>query len=448
MKKEIGILTGFILLSFLMAALQGCGVRDVSPTDEELKNNYMLTLPGFWELTKFDVKITENIGTEIRPVFLSKFQAQVRLKNPTFIKNKDSLRKYLMFGRRLRQNYNMVFLKPAGQVGDTVTIYGRAVTKRHRGTWNIEFKLENDPISDLGEPANYFKGEVKIFEESDEEKALFAGLEDKVEAEKKKQRDLEEDRLGKEKQRRDLENEKYRKNLVEEKKRQKKQRIRNLIEEPKVYKFGKEPKLEKEKQVDNLYPTNKLTRSPFLVKSSLVSFKDLNYKYSDIHSSGSTKSESGAENFFLRVLFINATQSSFNNIYICVQHFIVDKPYTISHGGNVRRSYSKDKNKLYVKKIYRLEKILPNQKLVIDTKGINLRFSKYQFVDDAYDRSHAGLDDTYRSFSGEEYSGYIISIFHKRKLLFQRTSNRNLKEKGVEKLSIKGQIINDNLFKD
>jgi len=48
MKKKTGILSGFVLFSFLVAVFQGCGVRDVSPTEEELKNNYMLRLPGFF----------------------------------------------------------------------------------------------------------------------------------------------------------------------------------------------------------------------------------------------------------------------------------------------------------------------------------------------------------------------------------------------------------------
>lgn len=205
-------------------------------------------------------------------------------------------------------------------------------------------------------------------------------------------------------------------------------------EELKTYTYGKEPQLEYELREEPIYRTKNLTGSPIMIKIQRINEDKFMEKIKNVHYWGTSFSEKGEELNFLRVFLFNATNLTFKNMKICVQHFTVDKPYTTRTGAYHKKIFDKSKMKLYELKTYSLHYIPAHSRVVIDTPGVNLPFSRSGFIDDAWDRTHAYADDTYKTESGELYAGYIISFFHNKKLLLQMTNNKMLEEKGIKAL--------------
>lgn len=398
--------------------LTGCGKEIAEPSEERLFSTFQFELPSYWKLISFKKQMTKNIGNKVRPVYKSKFKADVLLEVPVYNLDRAALAKYVQLKNTIKNRFGEIldndisFIKQISEKGEVRQVVGIATSTYVNGGWNMKFKIENVLFSTMGTPASFFDQKNAIITGTAQAKKFFNDLEKKIQVHGDRER----------------EENKKREQIL--KKQNEDRKFKALI----TYDYGKEPKLKIKPEGKSFAATNNLTQSPFLVKVMLLREKDYSVKTRDARPSGTSKREAGAEKIHIRTLLMNPSTRSFKNVKICIQHFIYDKPYTVKQTYYRKRSYSKVGVKEYIKKFYKLEYIPPNQKLVFDTSGIALNFSKSQFIDDAYDRSRRGLDDTYKSESGEEYAGAIVSIFYKDKLIYQETNNRTLRDKGIKEM--------------
>jgi hypothetical protein len=196
----------------------------------------------------------------------------------------------------------------------------------------------------------------------------------------------------------------------------------------KIYKFGKEPKLDVQMIDEPLYKTKNLTQPPFMIKIERINDKKYNSivkgsPYWDYYSS-----KEGINMNFLRVLLMNPSYNYYKNITIHIHHYLVDKPKYVSSYG-IRKTYDSSKVKLFETEINTITAIPKNSKIVIDTHGIKTSFSETRAGDVGY------YSGAYHRDASDVYAGYIISFFSNGKLLLQMTNNKALEEKGIKNLS-------------
>jgi len=420
----------YLCFIFILLLLFGCSSKEESsaakgqaPDAKELKNNLLLQLPGYYELTDFNLHVTENAGSEIRPLYKTKFKAHLKLKEDLFFMDNDLIYKYGLYpsDMRIRMGSSIAFLKKTGSSEDEIILYGMAVTQEQGRTWQIVFQFENDILESSGQPLNFFKYRTKVISGTESEEDFFKKLDEEVKQKENQRTEEEQKRI-------DAVQKQEEKRKRERQKRKEEAQLGNF----KVYKFGNEPKLDNSPKNDKLIPTSNLTKNPFFIKSFLIDEKVLTTKESSYRRSGTRKYKSGVKSFYLRILLMNPAPEPYKNLYVSVHHYVYDIPHNVS--GTYSASHRRDKVKVYTKKLYRLKKVPGKQKIVIDTEGIDLSFSEYKFIDDGWDRTH-GYDDTYSSKTGEIYVGYIISIFNNKKLIYQQTNSRDLREFGIKKFN-------------
>jgi hypothetical protein len=445
MKKFAVLITA---LSFFTFA--GCGVSYKPPAEMELSDGFAVNLPSYWEVASFKMDMSVNQGSEYTPLYKTKFHAELRLKTDTFVDSSVSALKYNNVKNQIYDLFRetlpgIIFVCKASQAGIVKTVNGVATSERYRGAWSTQFSIENDPVPALGKPLDFFQGAEVVVEGSEREQRLFAELETRINEENARKKAEIQRNEDEAKRKSDEQLAAYQKQREEEQKafeeQSKKMQAdwerlnRNdqaQMEEVQVYKLGQEPKLDTEPLDVKLYPTKVLVQSSVMAKVSLVEDVDLHTKTRDVHSSGTDRYEAGVKNYHLRILLLNPGEKAYGEMTVLVQHFVFDKPKTTT-GGQI---YSKEKVKPYQQKLNRIKNVNSNEKFVFDTTPIALSFSKSQFIDDAWDRTH-GADDTYKKETGEQYAGFVISIFGDGKLVFQKSSSRNLRDRGVTSLDTK-----------
>lgn len=55
-----------------------------APEEADIGAFFGFGIPAVWSVESFDVEATQNIGTEVRPVFVSRFKSDVILEQDTF----------------------------------------------------------------------------------------------------------------------------------------------------------------------------------------------------------------------------------------------------------------------------------------------------------------------------------------------------------------------------
>ena len=445
------------MVLFLFACLFcACSVQDQNfPTEAELREHFQVQIPALWQVTSFKTDNPDFSGSSLHR---SRFQAVIELKTPIYQMDSEMNNLYLNKRRNYGSKYSFFlapdtrFVKLVSPAGEKHEIFGIVTVKKYRGEWDIDIRIENDPNRFSGKPLNFYQGGTVYVSGSSECEKFWDDLKKraqegegiltkKKEALQKEKDDIQKKRdEGVRKQKEQIEamqkealktQQEYMKALEKTSVEQMKEPFNEL----KIYKFGQEPDVESEKKNVVLFPTKNLTKSPFMLNVTLFDEKDYDYKTRSFHYSGSYSSEQGNRMIFLRVLFINPIAKKYKDLIVIVSHYIYDIPYSRTTGSVGTTIVDKSKIKLYKNRFYKLKYVKPNFKYVIDTQGIELYFEKSKFIDDSYDRSHPRLDDTRRSKTGHEYVGFIISILHKGKLLFQKTNNRVLNEKGQKTFS-------------
>ena len=195
----------------------------------------------------------------------------------------------------------------------------------------------------------------------------------------------------------------------------------------KLYKPGKEPRIKAKVFNKKLIPTFHLTKSPFGIRATAYE-KAENVK----KGVARTKVETGDLHVFLRIYIKNNQNKTYRNLYLLVEHFVIDRPY--SSRGRKLAGLGEERMMLHETKAYRLKIVPRNRDMYIDTTGIMLRY----FTEG---RGRGQL------YSGEVYGGFVLSIFEGDKLLLQMTSSKILRKKGMEELDDHIRTKLDNLTK-
>ncbi len=127
------------------------------PSEEQLRNRFALTLPGYVQLSSFGVQVQENIANDVEPVFKTRFVAKVRVTEDMF--------------REERREAGVILIRRSAKSGAEYSLYGVATSVPHAGGWQVDSVLEDNPIARLGGPREIFSGRTVVLG-TDEESAL------------------------------------------------------------------------------------------------------------------------------------------------------------------------------------------------------------------------------------------------------------------------------------
>ncbi len=152
MKAKIITFISFICISFFIIS---CGNSNKGPSDNTLEQQFSVNLPAYFSVSSFDVKASENMGTDVEPIYKARYEATIKLGADTYDIDHG--------------NEDVTFLKPLFQEGEKRTIYGIATATLQEGKWVIQFAMDNNPISQMGKPKDFFNARKIIIVGSKEE---------------------------------------------------------------------------------------------------------------------------------------------------------------------------------------------------------------------------------------------------------------------------------------
>jgi len=171
----------FVVVSCFFLSLLACDGDSDSLGNKEIENRLSLKLPAYWEVTSFEVQAKENIGTKVEPLIKARFKAEVSLESDTYIYDKKI--------------NGVTFISVAARRGEKREIYGISTAKIFRGNWQVDFEFENDPMSELGKPRDFYIGKNFILKGSAEEDSLMAAIQKKQEEEGLRKETADRERL-------------------------------------------------------------------------------------------------------------------------------------------------------------------------------------------------------------------------------------------------------------
>jgi hypothetical protein len=137
---------------------------DKKPKKGELESAFKLEIPGYVQLSDFDVDILENMGNKVDPKWGSRFKAIVKSQVPLYAFDQNRKKKKIIF----------VVLK--NESGTKTEVYGKIISTIYQGKWKHYFDIEGRPIENLGTQLNQFSGRVLV-RGSKEEKEYFTEIE-------------------------------------------------------------------------------------------------------------------------------------------------------------------------------------------------------------------------------------------------------------------------------
>lgn len=150
----------FVLTASLL--LPACASR--TPSNYELSQQFQADgMPGFIELKSFHTENWRNTGNEKHPIWLSRFMAELAVREDTF--DIDTV----VEGRRI--------LKPVRRAGESFKVYGSVQSEPDGDGWRNRFQKESGGIDpSIGRPRNDYGADALIFD-SPEARALLADAE-------------------------------------------------------------------------------------------------------------------------------------------------------------------------------------------------------------------------------------------------------------------------------
>ena len=206
-------------------------------------------------------------------------------------------------------------------------------------------------------------------------------------------------------------------------------------EEVKIYKPGKEPKLSQSRRFERTFATINMPQTPFFVKLKHIKQKYVDKKIKGATFSGVYKKEQGKKIHIIRFYIKNNSAKEYKDLVFHIQHFVYDLPMVQGKSGKTHVKRTSNKVKEYKVITFSIPLLKPNEQIIIDSPEVVIEYNNEKFIDDAYDRTHPWLDDTYCYEEGFYYAGFIASIFDKNgKLLYQQTNKRSLRKKGIKSL--------------
>jgi hypothetical protein len=162
--------SSFGLIALLaVAACSG----EAGPSEKEIKNQFAALMPAHFDVESFDVKASQNAGTEVEPEWKSRFTAELELNAPTY--NLDRVLSGVegVFGGVVP------FLKQAAKKGEKRTVYGTATSRLVAEKWETKWQVEEDSTLEVGKSLEEW-GPKAIVTGSPEEKKFLQAQEQKI----------------------------------------------------------------------------------------------------------------------------------------------------------------------------------------------------------------------------------------------------------------------------
>ena len=161
--------SSFGLIALL--AVAACSGED-GPGEKEIKNQFAALVPAHFEVSSFDVKASENAGTEVEPEWKSRFTSELELKVPTY--NVDRV----LTGVEGVPGGLVPFLRQVAKEGEKRTVYGTATSRLAAEKWETKWQIEENSTLDVGKALEEF-GPHAIISGSAEEKKFLQAQEQK-----------------------------------------------------------------------------------------------------------------------------------------------------------------------------------------------------------------------------------------------------------------------------
>lgn len=151
--------------------IAGCNQNN-GPSQAQVQESLKAQLPSYSQLESFQIKKSENLGTETEPKIQSRFKASLRVSED-------------LFNTTVSDDLNLIshpladktkFIEKTTSEGEKIKLYGLSVSEQYEDTWKTEFEFEENPFRELGIPREKYK-ERTIVKGSDEEKKYTQELE-------------------------------------------------------------------------------------------------------------------------------------------------------------------------------------------------------------------------------------------------------------------------------
>lgn len=149
----------FMISILLVLTLSACSSK-TEPRYSELEKALSVELPAYLNLHSFSIEASENMGTNVEPLYQTRFKAILKLNTDTFIVDK--------------KEGNITFVTHLLKSGKKIEVFGKSISRLYAGKWQTDLSLDGSPIQSLGKPLSMFSASRVIVRGSKEEKDYFA----------------------------------------------------------------------------------------------------------------------------------------------------------------------------------------------------------------------------------------------------------------------------------
>lgn len=118
------------------------------PSKKELSDALSFEIPGEWRVDDLTVEISQNNGSAVEPLIKSRFRADVKLFDDTYIP--------------VANVQGVAILSPQLRKNEIKTIYGISTATLYMGSWKISFELQGQPFANAGKPRGAYPGRTLI----------------------------------------------------------------------------------------------------------------------------------------------------------------------------------------------------------------------------------------------------------------------------------------------
>ncbi|MBM9514878.1 hypothetical protein [Desulfogranum marinum] len=143
----------FLFLSLLFILPQSYGA--VENDNLNIQSQFRLYLPGHWQIQKFNIDESENIGSSNYPVIRHLFTSRILLLEDTYVLD--------------RKEGSVSLVSPVAKAGKEIIIHGIALSAKGNDFWQTEISLQNDLTKKMGRPLTSFNGKVIAHGSTEEE---------------------------------------------------------------------------------------------------------------------------------------------------------------------------------------------------------------------------------------------------------------------------------------
>lgn len=144
----------------LLALASAACAKEPQPSSAEIEQALTASLPAFARVSSFSVEAIQNMGTQVEPVWQSRFKATVKVTAATFIADGSE--------------QGIVFVRAVRQAGDSVDMFGKSVSTLFAGQWRTRLSFEGQPVQALGQPESAFGSQKMLVRGSKDEATYLA----------------------------------------------------------------------------------------------------------------------------------------------------------------------------------------------------------------------------------------------------------------------------------